>query len=325
MNSCAFCGTELPPGPPWAPEKGHRLAFDPEKGRLWTVCPGCTRWNITPLEDRWETLEACEAAVRDQGRELLRTRHLSLYGVGKGQLIRVVNPPRPEFVDWRYGSRIPPAGRSGGFLSRLLSRLPPPPPEGYDPYKRIFTHFRETPWIASPFLDAASSLTYLFSQVPLAPHCPSCSRPLAIRPWEFQGIRMAGVAGNELLLACCGFCREEVAVPLRDARPTLRVALGAVTPPATLREAAPLAASALEESRTPGGFLESLAERKPTLGELSTPVRAGLLIALDERAEGEALEAEWRMAEEVAAIHDGELTEVPGFAEFRARILASEG
>jgi hypothetical protein len=49
--------------------------------------------------------------------------------------------------------------------------------------------------------------------------------------------------------------------------------------------------------------------------------RGALLIALDERAEAEALEAEWREAEEMAAIIDGELSQVPGFDAFRKEIL----
>ncbi len=321
MNTCAFCDAPLPPGPPWAPEAGNRLAFDPLKGRLWAVCSGCGRWNITPLEDRWETLEACEAAVREEGEVRLRTRHLSLIGVGKGELIRVERPPRPEFIDWRYGPRLPGRGKKPGLLSRLLSRLPPPPPEGYDPYRRIFTHHLETPWFGSPFLEAASPLTYLFSHIPLAPECPSCHRPLALRPWEFQTLQLLGRPGSEGLLVTCGFCREVVEVPLRTARPTLRLALGVVTPLPTLREEASRAATILEQSSGGGGFLRQLSEESATLGELSDPLRVGLLIALDEGAEAEALEAEWRKAEEVAAIYDGELSDVQGFSEFRDRIL----
>lgn len=43
---------------------GRRLAFDPAKGRLWVVCRKCERWNLTPLEERWEAIEECERAMR---------------------------------------------------------------------------------------------------------------------------------------------------------------------------------------------------------------------------------------------------------------------
>ena len=304
------------------------MAYDPHRGRLWTVCSACFRWNLTPLEDRWETLEACERAVRDEGRILVRTVNLSLVEVKEGGLIRVGSPPRSEFVDWRYGSFLPearpPVGIWGRLLARFLSRLPEPPPEGYDPYRGAFGLMDQTPWLASPFLDVASSLTYLFSQLPLAPRCPSCDRPLAIRPWEFQQLRLTPEEKGQSLLAHCALCVEEVVVPLRDARPVLRLGLGLVTPPAILRAISIDAAAQLDRVGEAQSFIADLAEELPTLGELDTSTRAGLLIALDERAEAEALEAEWKEAEELAAIMDGELSHLPGFEEFRRKALQNE-
>ena len=43
---------------------GRRLAFDAERGRLWVVCRKCERWNLTPLEERWEAVETCERLFR---------------------------------------------------------------------------------------------------------------------------------------------------------------------------------------------------------------------------------------------------------------------
>ena len=43
---------------------GRRLAFDEGKGRLWAVCLKCQRWNLSPLEERWEAIEQCERAFR---------------------------------------------------------------------------------------------------------------------------------------------------------------------------------------------------------------------------------------------------------------------
>jgi hypothetical protein len=284
------------------------------------VCPACSRWNLTPLEDRWETLEACERAVQDEGRVLLQTPNLSLVEVKEGELIWVGAPTRPEFVDWRYGPRLSLPEREGGFWSRLLARLPEPPLEGYDPYRGIFGAMDQAPWLASPFRHAASSLSYLFSQLPLAPECPSCARPLALRPWDFQGVRLSegGLEGG--VLAPCAFCGRSVTVPLREARPVLRLGLGLVTPPIILRTVSREAARDLGHLGGPRGFIGALSQDRSTLGELGTRTRAGLLIALDEGAEAEALEAEWREAEELAAIHDGELTEIPGFDAFRRRI-----
>jgi hypothetical protein len=324
MTQCAFCQASLAPGPPWAPGKGHRLAYDPHRGRLWGVCTGCGRWNLTPLEDRWETLEACERAVQDRGVERLRTAHLSLLDVKEGELVRVGKPARDEFVDWRYGPRLFSSIRKAGFLTRILSRLPPPPPAGYDPYKRVFAMEDESPWLASPFLEAASSLRYLFSQLPLAPACPACKRPLGLKPWDFQRLRILSEPHGAGVFAPCGSCDEEVVIDLREARPALRLALGLVTAPTILRGVAHPAAAELDQAGGASGFLAQLSKNDLSLGEMSLPVRAGLLIALDEGAEAEALEAEWRVAEEVAAISDGELSRIPGFEAFRKGILEED-
>ena len=49
--TCLFCHARL--GINDAVEQfpvGRRLAFDAAKGRLWVVCDGCGRWNLSPLE-----------------------------------------------------------------------------------------------------------------------------------------------------------------------------------------------------------------------------------------------------------------------------------
>ena len=44
---------------------GHRIAYDPAKGRLWVVCESCYRWNLVPMEARDAALYELE---RIQGR-----------------------------------------------------------------------------------------------------------------------------------------------------------------------------------------------------------------------------------------------------------------
>ena len=322
---CPFCGTPLAQGPPWAPGQGHKLAYDPEKGRLWNVCPGCSKWTLTPMDSRWETLEACEEAVRRTGKSILSTPHLSLISVGDGELIRVGRPGRPEFVGWRYGPTLVEARPSPGFWARLLSRLPAPPVGGYDPYKGFEGAVRSQPWLASPFLEKASVLTYLFSQVPLAKDCPSCRRPLALNPWDFQAIAFLPSHGLPELLASCALCRTEVPISLSEARPTLRMGLGLVTPRDSVEKVAEQAARELDGLGGATSFLNTLASGRLVLGDLDLPRRAGLIISLDEMAEVAALEAEWRLAEELAAIMDSELTRVPGFENFRKQIMDGDG
>ncbi len=82
---------------------GRRLAFDPGKGRLWVVCGRCGRWNLTPLEERWEVVEECERAFRDT-RLRSSTDNVGLARLADGvDLVRIGTPLRPEMAAWRYG------------------------------------------------------------------------------------------------------------------------------------------------------------------------------------------------------------------------------
>ena len=84
---------------------GRRLAFDPAKGRLWVVCGSCERWNLTPLEERWEAVETCEKLFRAT-RIRTSTENIGLARHAEGlELVRIGEPLRPEFAAWRYGDQ----------------------------------------------------------------------------------------------------------------------------------------------------------------------------------------------------------------------------
>jgi hypothetical protein len=84
---------------------GRRLAFDTAKGRLWVVCKHCERWNLSPLEERWEAIEAAEALYRETRRRVA-TDEIGLAKLRDGtELVRIGQPLRPEFAAWRYGDQ----------------------------------------------------------------------------------------------------------------------------------------------------------------------------------------------------------------------------
>src|ERR1044072_1081658 len=65
-RTCAFCSGKLDgDGGPSGLGVGRRLAFDEWKGRLWVICPKCARWNLAPLDDRLEQIEALARAARE--------------------------------------------------------------------------------------------------------------------------------------------------------------------------------------------------------------------------------------------------------------------
>lgn len=105
-STCLFCHSQL--GTNEAIEHfpvGRRLAFDAAKGRLWVVCGTCERWNLTPLEERWEAIEECERAFRDT-RLRVSTDNVGLARLREGTtLVRIGDPQRPELAAWRYGDQ----------------------------------------------------------------------------------------------------------------------------------------------------------------------------------------------------------------------------
>jgi len=84
---------------------GKRLAFDAKQGRLWVVCSACGRWNLTPLDERWQAIDDCERLFRDT-RTRVTTDQIGLCRLGDHtELVRIGAPLRPEFAAWRYGRR----------------------------------------------------------------------------------------------------------------------------------------------------------------------------------------------------------------------------
>jgi hypothetical protein len=105
-STCLFCHADL--GANEVIEHfpvGRRLSFDAAKGRLWVVCRKCERWNLTPIEERWEAIEECERLFRDT-RLRVSTDNIGLARAAEGlELVRIGSPLRPEMAAWRYGDQ----------------------------------------------------------------------------------------------------------------------------------------------------------------------------------------------------------------------------
>jgi hypothetical protein len=103
--TCLFCHSNL--GTNESIEHfpiGRRLVFDAARGRLWAVCRKCERWNLSPIEDRWEAIEESERLFRSQ-KLRAQTDNIGLAKLRDDtELIRIGKPLRPEFAAWRYGA-----------------------------------------------------------------------------------------------------------------------------------------------------------------------------------------------------------------------------
>jgi hypothetical protein len=105
-STCIFCNQSL--GTNEAIEifpVGRRISFDAAKGRLWVICRKCERWNLSPLEIRWEVIEECERLFRDT-RLRVTTDNIGMAKLPEGlELVRLGKPLRGEFAAWRYGDQ----------------------------------------------------------------------------------------------------------------------------------------------------------------------------------------------------------------------------
>jgi hypothetical protein len=105
-STCIYC--HLPLGANEMIEHfpvGRKLAFDAHKGRLWVICTACSRWNLTPLEERWEAIEEAER-IFGETRTRYSSENIGLARARDGlDLVRIGKPLRPEFAAWRYGAQ----------------------------------------------------------------------------------------------------------------------------------------------------------------------------------------------------------------------------
>lgn len=113
---CIFCTAAL--GENQTLERfsvGAQVAFDPEKGRLWCICVRCRRWNLAPIEERWEAVEDAEQSFRSTS---LRAHHENI-GIarlpGGMLLVRVGLAPPGELAAWRYGTELQRRRRQHGI------------------------------------------------------------------------------------------------------------------------------------------------------------------------------------------------------------------
>ena len=121
FSTCLFCHGQI--GKNEVVEHfpvGSRLAFDSARGRLWAVCPHCRRWNLSPLDERWEAIDECERLFRAT-RARVSTDNIGLAPLRSGlDLVRIGEPLRPEFAAWRYGSQLQWRRRRAGIAAGVV-------------------------------------------------------------------------------------------------------------------------------------------------------------------------------------------------------------
>lgn len=280
--------------------RGDRVAYDAEKGRLWVVCRRCRRWNLVPLEDRWEVLEELEALLgvgKESGgrtRLLSETANVALFKAGPLEVIRIGGADYAEEASWRYGRSVNqvPGAEEDLSVQAELPRIPK------------FLQARGIVWRGKKSCPACQ---YIFTELPysdrnilvvrssegtsLAPtlirRCPRC------RDAEHGGLHLEGLEAELVLLRLLAF-EHHSGAPMDRIRAAARMVQdpdGAATLVRILtRHGRPLG------DIPPVGIL--------ALEMVTNAAREATLVKM-ELAE---LTFRWRQEEELAALVDGELT-----------------
>lgn len=108
FTRCLFCHSALPANETVEHfPHGRRVAFDPGRGRLWAICESCRRWNLAPIESRWEALEELDKLVTDKGRTISQSDNIALIRAADVEVVRVGKATKlVEEAWWRYSREL---------------------------------------------------------------------------------------------------------------------------------------------------------------------------------------------------------------------------
>lgn len=310
FRTCAFCNAGLGgDGGPSGLGVGRRLAFDEWKGRLWVICAKCSRWNLTPLDDRLERIEAVARAARE-GRVAAATDQVTLIRWQSYDFVRVGKPPRVELATWRYGERL--RTRQRERMKVVIPLTVAAVGLGIAANVAAGGGLGVFVWNLHTLVDRAyvgivGNRRVVLSEPPICAHCGSL---MELRARHVQHARVVPDAHAEIaVVLSCPTCRREGAQLVgSDAVQILRQGLTYLNVTRAGRKRAEDAAVVVDQAGGPDRLLRDVARRELTLRSLRPERRLALEMAVDERAEVEEFERRWREAEEIAEIADGTLS-----------------
>jgi len=312
FTTCAFCSGALGgDGGASGLGVGRRFSFDPWKSRAWVICQRCGRWNLTPLDERIDTIAALDRMAA-AGRVAATSEQVALVRLGEYDVVRVGKPPRIEMATWRYGERIKARQReqlkvmvpvaivvvgatiavnvaAGGSMGAFMGQIP-------GLAKGIYTGIVGNRKVAIE-----------------PPICARCGQVMVLRSRHVKNARLQRTARADLaLLLACPHCKGEGALlEGADAETALRSGLTYVNLKQTskLKRKAAEAAGQVDAQGGPESFLARQAQREAKVSAYKGAEALALEMAVDEQAELRELERQWRDAEEIAAIADGLLVD----------------
>lgn len=338
---CLVCAVPFPPNEVLEHlPRGHRIAFDAGRGRLWIVCGSCRRWSLVPLEDRWEAIEELEKAVRDRGKVLSTTDTIALLTVDDIEVVQVGRASRTEEAWWRYGRELLQRRRSYGRLTATAGAATAAVVIGGWAAGGVSVIGAWWMWSQAPdgIKRGARWLRFGSSAWRGRSTCGQCGhefRNVSFSERQSVVLLPRGTATDDpgrfdVAVRCprCG-ALEEGGLHLdgRDAERTIQRVLAYHHFDGASETRVQSASRLIEEAGSPGNLTRLLLREGRRVGDLQRTGAIALEIAAHESNEQRLLEmqlaeleAVWRQEEELAGIIDGELTEVPLLEGLRRRV-----
>ncbi len=307
FHTCAFCSGALGgDGGASGLDVGRRFAFDGWKSRAWVICQRCGRWNLTPLDDRLDAVDALERMAA-AGRVAATSDQVALIRLGSYDVVRVGKPPRVEMATWRYGERMKARQRermkvvvpvsiavvglsvavnlaAGGSMGVFIGQVPN---------------------IANTIYTGMVG----YRKVPIEPPiCAHCGKVMVLRSRHVTDARLQHTTRADLaLLLRCPRCKNEGALlEGADAETALRSGLTFLNlrHSRRLKKKATEAALRVDACGGAEAFIALQAQREVKVATYRGAQALALEMSVDEQAEVRELEREWHRAEEIAAIAD---------------------
>jgi hypothetical protein len=307
FTTCAFCAGALGgDGGPSGLGVGRRFSYDAWKSRAWVICQRCSRWNLTPFDERLDTIAALDRMAAG-GRVAATSDQVALIRAGPYDVVRVGKPPRVEMATWRYGERMKARERekmkvvvpvaiavvgvsiainavAGGSMGAFMGQIPN---------------------LSNAVYRGIVGNRKVAIEPPI---CARCGRVMVLRSRHVTDARLQRTTqANLALLVICRSCKGEGALLQgADAETALRSGLTYVNlrQSSRLKKKAAEAAQQVDAYGGPESFLVRQAQREVKVSTYKGAEALALEMAVDERAELRELERQWHEAEEVADIAD---------------------
>ncbi|HEX8691514.1 MAG TPA: hypothetical protein VF746_03670 [Longimicrobium sp.] len=334
---CTFCHAALAANQTLEHfQVGRKIAFDPARGRLWAICIACGRWNLAPIEERWEALDELERVAADRARLLSQTDNVALLRAEDLELVRVGRADLGEEAWWRYGRDLL-ARRKQSYVIQGLTVA------GIVALSIATGGTGGLFYYGQTGIGISLARWWKFGSVAWRgeTRCLQCGAELRqVRFGETKGLRLTSVGeeGMVLRLHCprCGSRRGDSSVEIAglDAEHLLRRSLAWHHFHGASEKRIGEAARAIRQAGSVEAVTRMMAGRGLRLGVIEKKDRThaiALEIAVNEETERKLLQLElaelerrWKEEEEIAAIADRELSFLPGLDRILRRTSVKE-